>query len=83
MTPNEREAIRETLVVVDAIVQRVQTRLTRIYDRSFDLKRPFSFPKLRKDIQEVRTMLGDIPHKKQALLTVLKMQEEKQDETNS
>lgn len=76
MTPEEREAVRETLVVVDAIVQRVQRRLNEIYTRTVNLQRPFSIPKLRKDIQEIRSMLADIPHKKEALLKVLKMQEE-------
>lgn len=75
MTPEEREAVRETLVVVDAIVQRTQRRLNEIYTRTVNLQRPFSIPKLRKDVQEIRSMLRDIPHKKEALLKVLKMQE--------
>lgn len=78
MTPEQREAIRETLVVVDVIVQRVQRRLIQAYDRTFNLWRPFSIPKLRKDIQEIRHMLADIPHKKEALLKILKMQENKE-----
>jgi len=75
MTAEEREAVRETLVVVDAIVQRTQRRLNQIYSRTVELQRPFSIPKLRNDIEEIRSMLADIPHKKETLLKVLKMQE--------
>jgi len=79
----ERESIREGLVLIDNIVQRAQRRLAEIYNRTVNLHRPFSIPKLRKDIQEIRSMLDSISHKKEALLNGMicdKMQEEKEDE---
>jgi len=83
MTSQEKEAMREMLIAVDTLLPQAQNRLNKIYDRTVNLHRPFSIPKLRKDIQEIQTVLSSVAHKKKALFGVLKAQEEKQDETSN
>ena len=64
MTGDEREAVRSTLVVIDAIHDRSKKRLVQA----------------QKLIKEAEEILADIPHRKAALYTLLDMQDESERE---
>jgi len=72
MTSEEREVVRQILTVLDAMSIRVDNRIRDSIQLLKGHTMPYStYNKIRTSLTEARTILSDIPHRKESLYKLL------------